>query len=134
MSYPRTMTHRRERIHAPCTHGQPFADLPQAGFHLLSPRFGARTHEVCTPTDDMTGPVGLVQGKDHMQQSHVIEIAGQFAGFAVSHEGKFRFVPVDARGEELEDSVWPSLPDMRRVVRHLLTTGHLPVAPSGPTT
>ena len=41
-----------------------------------------------------------------MQQSHVIEIAGQFAGFAVNHQGKFRFVAVDARVEELEDSLW----------------------------
>jgi len=74
------------------------------------------------------------QGKDHMQQSHVIEIAGQFAGFAVSHEGKFRFVAVDARVEELEDSLWPSLPAVRRVVRHVLTTGYLPAVPLGPPT
>jgi hypothetical protein len=61
-----------------------------------------------------------------MHQSHIIEISGQFAGAAVSHEGRFRFIAVDPRVEELDDSLWSSLPDVRRVVGHLLTTGRLP--------
>ena len=63
-----------------------------------------------------------------MHHSHVIEVSGQFAGAAVSHEGRFRFVAVDPRVEELDDSLWPSLPDVQRVVTHLLTTGRLPAA------
>ena len=63
---------------------------------------------------------------DSMHHSHVIEVSGQFAGAAVSHEGRFRFVAVDPRVEELDDSMWPSLPDVQRVVDHLLTTGRLP--------
>lgn len=66
-----------------------------------------------------------------MQQSHVIEVSGQFAGAAVVHEGVFRFIAVDPRVEELDDSLWPSLPDIRRVVGHLLSTGRLPAARSG---
>lgn len=61
-----------------------------------------------------------------MQESHVIEVGGQFAGAAVSHGARFRFVAVDPRVEELDDSLWPSLPDMRRVVAYLFTTGRLP--------
>lgn len=65
-----------------------------------------------------------------MQQSHVIEVSGQFAGAAVSHEGRFRFIAVDPRVEELDHSLWPSLPDVQRVVTHLLTTGGVPAARS----
>jgi len=63
-----------------------------------------------------------------MRQSHVIEISGQFAGAAVAHNGRFRFIAVDPRVEELDDSIWPSLPDVQRVVQHLWTTGRLPPA------
>ena len=65
-----------------------------------------------------------------MQQSHVIEVAGRFAGAAVSDSGKFRFVAIDPRVEELDGSEWPSLADVQRVVGHLLTTGRLPAAPT----
>ena len=64
-----------------------------------------------------------------MQQSHVIEVAGRFAGAAVSASGKFRFVAIDPRVEELDGSEWPSLADVHRVVGHLLTTGRLPASP-----
>jgi hypothetical protein len=62
-----------------------------------------------------------------MFQSHVIEVAGVFAGAAVNEAGIYRFVAVDPRFEELDGSEWPSLPDIRRVVgRHLVSNGHLP--------
>ena len=64
-----------------------------------------------------------------MHQSHVIEVSGQFAGTAITHSGAFRFVAVDPRVEELDESIWPSLPDVQRVVGHLLTTGCLPANP-----
>ena len=67
-----------------------------------------------------------------MLQSHVIEISGTFAGAAVDAAGRFRFIAVDPRVEELDGSVWPSLPDVRRVVGHLLTTGRLPPARTPP--
>ena len=61
-----------------------------------------------------------------MQESHVIEVAGQFAGAAVSHQGRYRFVAVDHRVEELDNSLWPSIADVQRVVGHLMRTGLLP--------
>jgi hypothetical protein len=61
-----------------------------------------------------------------MQQSHVIEVSGRFAGAAIQHGSQFRFKAVDPRAEELDESVWPSLPDLERVVGCLLTTGRLP--------
>ena len=67
-----------------------------------------------------------------MLQSHVIEIGGTFAGAAVDAAGRFRFIAVDPRVEELDGSVWPTLPDVRRVVGHLLTTGRLPPARTSP--
>jgi hypothetical protein len=63
-----------------------------------------------------------------MHQSHVIEIAGAFAGAAVPQSGKYRFIAVDPRVDELDGSLWPTLPGVRRVVGHLLTTGTLPSA------
>lgn len=61
-----------------------------------------------------------------MLRSHAIEIEGHFVGAAVVHEGRYRFVAVDPRAEELDSSVWPSLSEVRRVVGHLLRTGRLP--------
>jgi hypothetical protein len=67
-----------------------------------------------------------------MLQSFVIDVAGTFAGAAVrtfSQSGeRFRFIAVDPRVEELDQSEWPSLDAVRRVVGHLLRTGRLPVA------
>ena len=71
-----------------------------------------------------------------MFQSHVIEVAGTFAGAAVSAYGNtsemFRFVAVDPRVEELDGSSWSTLPDLKRVVSHLLTTGRLPAQVADP--
>ena len=61
-----------------------------------------------------------------MQNSHVIQIGGTFAGAAVRIANFYRFVAVDPRVEELDLSDWPSLPDVERVVRHLLVMGRLP--------
>ena len=60
-----------------------------------------------------------------MFQSHVIEIEGAFVGVAVATGTGFRFRAVHLRVEELDESVWPSLDDLRRVVRHLFVTGRL---------
>ena len=57
-----------------------------------------------------------------MHTSQVIEISGQFAGAALHQGDGFRFVAVDPRVKELDRSLWSSLPEMRRVVRHLLIT------------
>ena len=40
-----------------------------------------------------------------MHQSHIIEVSGQFAGAAITHDGRFRFLAVDPRVEELNDSI-----------------------------
>jgi hypothetical protein len=64
-----------------------------------------------------------------MYQSHVIEIAGTFAGAAVSAAGRFRFIAIDPRVADLDQTEFPSLADTRRVVGHLLATGRLPPAP-----
>jgi hypothetical protein len=64
-----------------------------------------------------------------MYQSHIIDISGTFAGAAVSAFGKFRFIAVDPRVADLDQSEWQSLGDVKRVVGHLLTHGHLPPAP-----
>lgn len=69
-----------------------------------------------------------------MHHTHLIEVSGQFAGAAVVHEGLFRFIAVDPRVEELDDSVWPTVPDVQRVVGHLLSTGRLPAARSSQAT
>ncbi len=57
-----------------------------------------------------------------MRQSYVIEIAGAFAGAAVTHSGKYRFIAVDPRVGELDGSLWQTLPDMRRMVAQVLNS------------
>ncbi len=62
-----------------------------------------------------------------MFQSHVIEITGIFAGVAITVPGRFRFVAVDQRVADLDATEWPSLEDVRHVVRKVMTrNGHLP--------
>jgi len=62
-----------------------------------------------------------------MFQSHVIDVGGRFVGVAIAYPGKFRFVAVDPRVDELDGSEWRTLPDVHGVVRHLLLTGTVPV-------
>jgi hypothetical protein len=61
-----------------------------------------------------------------MFQSHVIDIDGVFVGAAVRLHDGYRFVATDFRLEEIDGSHWPSLEDVRRVVRARLLVGHTP--------
>ena len=61
-----------------------------------------------------------------MIQSHVIEVAGVFAGAAIRTSERFRFIAVDPRLEDLDQSEWPSLSELRRVAAHVINTGRLP--------
>ena len=63
-----------------------------------------------------------------MHRSHVIEVSGRFAGAAVSQGGAFCFIAVDPQVEELDRSLWPSLPDMQRAVTQLMQAGRPPNA------
>ena len=76
--------------------------------------------------DCRLGCFGDLAGRVGVKESHVIEVGGQFAGAAISHQGRFRFIAVDARVEELDESGWPSVSDARLAVGHLMRTGHLP--------
>ena len=61
-----------------------------------------------------------------MFQSHVITVDGVFAGAAVGTTEKFRFIAVDPRLNEIDQSEWASLDDIRRVAKHIFMTGRLP--------
>ena len=65
-----------------------------------------------------------------MDQSHVIDISGVFAGAAVSTSGIFRFIAVDPRLEDLDQSEWQSLSEIRRVAAHVIQTGQVPEHPA----
>jgi hypothetical protein len=52
-----------------------------------------------------------------MIQSHVVDIDGTFVGAAVRLLEGYRFVALDPRLDELDGTVWPSLPELRRKVR-----------------
>ena len=60
-----------------------------------------------------------------MLQSHVIDIDGAFAGVAVRSDRGFFFIATDLRAEELDGSIWPTLADVKRLVRGLVLTGRL---------
>ena len=65
-----------------------------------------------------------------MHRSFPITVAGHLAGAAVTHDDRFRFIAVDPRAEELDESLWPSVAAVERVVGHLLATGRLPPHPA----
>ena len=68
-----------------------------------------------------------------MIQSHVIDIGGTFVGAAIATPSGFRFRAVHLRVEELDESTWRSLEELRRVATHLFTTGRLGVSAAAAT-
>ena len=60
-----------------------------------------------------------------MIKSNVIEVGGTFVGAAITIGGGFRFRAVHMNVEELDESTWRSLDDLRSAVQHLFTTGRL---------
>ncbi len=70
-----------------------------------------------------------------MMQSFVIDISGIFAGVAIRtpslYGESFRFVAIDPRIEDLDQSQWPSLEAVRRAAEHLHRTGRLSAQAKG---
>jgi len=61
-----------------------------------------------------------------MIRSHVVDIAGVFAGAAIRKPTHFEFVAVHPRLSGIDRSEWPSLSDLRRAASYVMTTGRLP--------
>jgi hypothetical protein len=60
-----------------------------------------------------------------MLQSHIITIDGNFVGAAIRLDRGYRFVAMDARLYELDETIWPTLADVERLARNLYRTGSL---------
>ena len=58
-----------------------------------------------------------------MLQSRPIEVDGVFLGAAVEHELGVRFIAVDVRVTEMDQSVWPTLDYAYRSARQLFKCG-----------
>jgi hypothetical protein len=58
-----------------------------------------------------------------MRQSRPIEVDGVFLGTAVEHELGVRFVAVDVRVTEMNQSIWPTLDYAYRSARQLFKSG-----------
>jgi hypothetical protein len=58
-----------------------------------------------------------------MRQSRPIEVDGVFLGAAVEHELGVRFIAVDVRVTEMDQSVWPTLDYAYRSARQLFKSG-----------
>jgi hypothetical protein len=54
-----------------------------------------------------------------MRQSFPIEVDGVFLGAAVEHELGVRFIAVDVRVTEMDQSIWPSREYAQRSARQL---------------
>ena len=65
-----------------------------------------------------------------MLQSHIIEADGVFVGAAIRIDRGYRFVATDFRLGDLDSTIWPTLDDVRRVVRRTLldTTSGGPIS------
>jgi hypothetical protein len=58
-----------------------------------------------------------------MRYSRPIEVDGVFLGAAVEHELGFRFIAVDVRVSEMDQSIWPTLDYAYRSARQLFKSG-----------
>jgi hypothetical protein len=56
-----------------------------------------------------------------MRKSQVVDIDGVFIGAAIPVEEGYRFVAVDGRLRPLNERVWPTLADIQRLARLLLS-------------
>jgi hypothetical protein len=67
-----------------------------------------------------------------MLQSHIIEVEGAFVGVAVRIDQGYRFVATDFRLDDLDNSIWPALEDVRRLARSTLlaATSAGPISPA----
>jgi hypothetical protein len=54
-----------------------------------------------------------------MRQSFPIEVDGVFLGAAVEHELGVRFIAVDVRVSEMDQSIWPNRDHAQRSARQL---------------
>jgi hypothetical protein len=79
-----------------------------------------------------------------MMQSHIIDIDGVFVGVAVRLDNGFRFIATDPSVEDIGETIWSGLGDIRRLGRSALAGTHAasvvtappeqqPRAPSPPT-
>jgi hypothetical protein len=58
-----------------------------------------------------------------MLQSHPIDIDGVFVGAAVRLDRGYRFIAINMRVEELDQTIWPTLADVQRLARRLYLDG-----------
>jgi hypothetical protein len=63
------------------------------------------------------------EGPVPLRQSRPIEVDGVFLGAAVEHELGDRFIAVDDRVTEMDQSIWPTLDYAYRSVRQLFKSG-----------
>jgi hypothetical protein len=58
-----------------------------------------------------------------MRHSSPVEVDGVFLGAAVEHELGVRFIAVDVRVSEMDQSIWPTLDYAYRSARQLFKSG-----------
>jgi hypothetical protein len=63
-----------------------------------------------------------------MRNSCPIEVDGIFLGVAVEHELGVRFIAVDVRVNEMDQSIWPTLDYAYRSARQLFKSGRVAVS------
>ncbi len=78
------------------------------------------------PTASQSQPAGP---RVPMRQSRPIEVDGVFLGAAVEHELGVRFIAVDDRVTEMDQSIWPTLDYAYRSARQLFKSGRSASSP-----
>lgn len=68
-----------------------------------------------------------------MLQSHPIDIDGVFVGAAIRLDRGYRFIAINMRLEELDQTIWPTLADVQRLARRLYLTGSFVEQDAAPT-
>ncbi len=80
-----------------------------------------------TPGSGAEAPESPAPRRVPMRHSQPIEVDGVFLGAAVEHELGVRFIAVDVRVTDMDQSIWPTLDYAYRSARQLFKSGR-PVA------
>lgn len=62
----------------------------------------------------------VVTDRVQLRDSEPVEVDGVFVGVAVTHQLGVRFIAVNDRVGDMDQSIWPTLEYARRAARHLL--------------
>jgi hypothetical protein len=99
--------------------------------HFVMTAWRDRHDPIPAITTSVTGSPGLrrdqAEALPPIAQSQLIEIGGVFLGIAVEHALGVRFIAMDDRVADMDQSIWPTSDYARRSAQQLLCSGPMAI-------